>query len=291
MKRKWNVWLEAAAIAALMLCASGVASAQSSQGSQGGQSQPAGQQTDKPKAPDATPLTLGTPAPVNAEEEAAYKAFQAVPQTDLNKRIELGEAFAQKYPQSRYLPPVYSTLTVSYLQTNQVQKMLEVGEKEVQLAPNDVTALAILAQTISRVTNSSTPDAAKQLDKAATYAKKAIEIAPTLPKPENLTDEAFTAGKNQALAAAHSGLGLILIKHGKYEDAIPELEQSVKLDTSPDSVNYYLLGLANKNTSHFDDAVAAFNKCAAVAGSLQAQCKALAEATKKQSATELSAPK
>src|SRR2546426_11220759 len=91
-----------------------------------------------------------SPAPVNAEEDAAYKAFQDVPPTDLNKRIELGEAFNQKYSQSRYRPVVFSTLTMAYLQSGQVQKMIETGEKAIELTPNDVTTLAILGQTIPR---------------------------------------------------------------------------------------------------------------------------------------------
>lgn len=265
---------------------------QSSQSGQGGQSQPPAQSSDKPKTPDVTPLTLDSaPPPVNAEEDAAFKAFQDAPHTDLQKKIELGESFLQKYPQSRYLPPVYYTLTLAYMQTNQTQKMLEVGDKEVALVPNDATTMAILAQTISRVTNSSTPNSAQQLDKAEAYAKKAIEIAPTLAKPENLTEEAFTAARNETLVAAHSGLGLVLIKHGKTADAIPELEQAVKLDSNPDPVNYYLLGVANKGASHFDDAITAFNKCAAVAGPVQATCKAQADDAKKKSSTQLSAPK
>jgi tetratricopeptide (TPR) repeat protein len=288
MRSRWNLYLEVLSIAGVLLGACGMAAAQ---GSQGGQSQPPAQSSDKSKTPDVTPLTLDTPPPpVSAEEDAAFKAFQAVPHTDLAKKIELGEDLVKKYPQSRYLPPVYYALTLAYMQTNQTQKMLEVGDKEVKLVPNDITTLAVMAQTISRVTNSGTPDGAQQLDKAATYAKKAIELAPTLPKPENLTDEAFTAGKNQALVAAHSGLALVLIKHGKNAEAIPELEQAVKLDINPDPVNYYLLGIANKSTSHFDDAIAAFNKCAA-AGPMQAQCKAQLDDTKKKSATELSAPK
>jgi tetratricopeptide (TPR) repeat protein len=295
MRRKWSFCLEALTIVGVLLGACGLAAAQSgqsSQGSQGGQSQPPAQSTDKSKTPDVAPLTLdAAPPPVSAEEDAAFKAFQAVPQADPSKKIELGEDLAKKYPQSRYLPPVYYSLTVAYMQTNQVQKMLEVGDKEVALVPNDITILSILAQAISRATNSSTPNAAQQLDKAATYAKKAIELAPTFPKPENLTEEAFTAGKNQALIAAHSGLGLVLIKHGKNAEAIPELEQAVKLDTNPDPVNYYLLGMANKGTSHFDDAITAFNKCAAIAGPMQVTCKAQTDDTKKKSATELSAPK
>lgn len=293
MKRKWNVSLEAAAIAFLIMGSCGIALAQSSQG---GQSQQGGQQpaqsTDKSKTSDVTPLTLdAAPPPVNAEEDAAFKAFQDVPQTDIQKRIELGEAFLQKYPQSRYLPPLYSGLTIAYMQTNQIPKMLEIGDKAVTLTPTDVTTLAILAQTISRVTNSSTPNYGAQLQKAEDYSKKAMEVTPTLPKPPNLTDEAFTTAKNQALAAAHSGLGLVYVKRGKNQEAIPELEASIKLDPTPDPVNYYLLGVVNRSTSHFDDAIAAFTRCANITSPMQATCKTQVDETKKKSATELSAPK
>lgn len=295
MQRTRNLCLEMLMFAAFLLGSCGMAVAQGSQGSQsgqGGQGQPPAQPTDKSKNPDVTPLSLdASPPPVSAEEDAAFKAFQDAPPNDWNKKIELGEAFVQKFPQSRYLPPIYSGLTIGYMQTNQIQKMLDIGDKAVALTPTDLTTLSILAQTISRVTNSSTPNSAQQLQKAENYSKKAIEVAPTLTKPANLTDDAFTAAKNQALAAAHSGLGLVYIKRGKNQDAIPELETSLKLDPSPDPVNYYLLGMANKGTSHFDDAMSAFNKCAAIAGPMQATCKAQADDTKKKSATELSAPK
>lgn len=295
MTRNNRFWLNALTMSALLLASCSVAAAQGSQGSQsgqGGQSQPPAQSTDKSKTSDVAPLTLdSTPPPVNAEEDTAFKAFQAVPNTDQAKKIDAGEDFIKKYPQSRYLPPVYYALTFAYMQTNQTQKMLEVGDKEVALEPNDMATMAVLAQTISRVTNSSTPNAAQQLEKAATYAKKAIEIAPTLPKPENMTDEAFAEGKSQALVAAYSGLALVHIKHGQNAEAIPELEQAVKLDKNPDPVNYYLLGMANKGTSHFDDAISAFNKCAAIPGQMQDPCKKQAEDAKKKSSTELSAPK
>ena len=81
------------------------------------------------------------------------------------------------------------------------------------------------------------------------------------------------------------------MRRGKNAEAIPELEQAVKVDPNPDPVNYYLLGMANKITSHFDDAVAAFNKCAAMTGPLQGTCKTQAEDAKKLGTTQLSAPK
>jgi tetratricopeptide (TPR) repeat protein len=291
MKRIWNSWSATAASAAMLLCWSGIAAGQGTPSGQASQSQPPAQTGDKPKTTDAPALTLDAPAPVNAEEDAAYKAFQDVPVTDLNKKIDAGEAFNQKYPQSRYKPVVLATLTMVYLQSGQVQKMIETGDKAVELTPNDVATLAIVGQTIPRALNATKEDPAKQLVKAETYCKRAIELTPTLPKPANLTDDAFDRAKNQTLAAAHSGLGLVYVRRGKYAEAIPELELSVKLDPAPDPVNYYLLGMANEKASHFDDSIAAFNKCAAMQSSLQGTCKNGAEEAKKLSSTQLSAPK
>jgi len=147
------------------------------------------------------------------------------------------------------------------------------------------------SSTLPRAITSTTVEPDKKLAKAERYAKQAIEVAPTLPKPDALTDEQFTKAKNQYLAMAHSGLGVVYFRRGKYADAIPELDQSTKIDPSPDPVNFYLLAMANQKTSHFDDAIAAYGKCAAIPGSLQATCKDGMEKAKKQGATELSAPK
>jgi tetratricopeptide (TPR) repeat protein len=293
MRNKWNTWLAALAVAGSLECAGGAAAALDLQYGQSGQSQPPAQQTDKSKTPEVTPLTLDVPAPVSAEEDAAYKAFQAVNVNDTAKKIEAGEAFLQKYPSSRYKSPVYGTLTYAYLQAGNTQKMQEYGEKEIALMPNDVSTLALLAQTLPRGIHgsASTPEAVQVLAKAEQYSKQAIEITPTLPKPENLTDEAFASAKNQTLAMAHSGLGLVYVRRGKNAEAIPELEVAVKIDPNPDPVNYYLLGMANKITSHFDDAIAAFNKCAAMTGPMQGTCKTQAEDAKKLGGTQLSAPK
>jgi tetratricopeptide (TPR) repeat protein len=293
MRNKWNIGLAAVAVAGFLVCANGAPAAPDLHSGQSGQSQPPAQQTDKSKTPEVTPLTLDAPPPVNAEEDAAYKAFQAVNPNDAAKRIESGEAFLLKYPESRYKSPVYGALTYAYLQAGNTQKMQEYGEKEIALAPNDVSTLALLAQTLPRGLrgSASTPEAVQVLAKAEQYSKQAIEITPTLTKPENLTDEAFASAKNQTLAMAHSGLGLVYVRRGKNAEAIPELEVAVKIDPNPDPVNYYLLGMANKITSHFDDAIAAFNKCAAMTGPMQGTCKAQTEDAKKLGATQLSAPK
>ena len=271
--------------------------AQSSQSGQQNQSQP-GQQpnANKDQKPADSGSSLAIPTnqpPVNAEEDAAAKAFQAMPNTDLPKKIAAGEDFLKKYPDSRYRSVIYSALVFDYIQTNNSDKAFEIGDKEVALKPDDVQTMAVLSQTMTRAMGANTPEPEKRLAKAETYAKRAIEITPTLPKPEGMPDQNFVAAKNETLTMAHSGLGLVYLRRGKFNDAIPELEQSLKIDPNPapDPVNLYLLGMANVKASHFDDAAIAFNKCAAIAGSLQNTCKNGADEAKKQGSTQLSAPK
>jgi tetratricopeptide (TPR) repeat protein len=245
---------------------------------------------DKPA--EVTPLTLDNPAPpVNAEEDAAIQAFRAAPVTDMAKKDQLGEDFLQKYPESRYRAEVYSILVRGYLSQGQVDKMEAAGDKEIALNPTDAQTLAIVGSTLPRVMNASTADPQKRLDKAEQYSKKALEVLPTLVKPAELSDADFLKAKDQTSALAYSGLGLVAFRRSKFAEAIPNFEQAVKLDPIPDPVNFYLLGISNQKTSHFEDAVNAFNKCAAVPGGLQATCKSGADEAKKMATTQLSAPK
>jgi tetratricopeptide (TPR) repeat protein len=287
-KTSWIV----AAFLATGLAAVRPASAQSSQPGQ--QEKPAQSQPQQPADPAKSGSSLAMPgAPANTEELAAVKAFQEMPNSDLPKKIAAGEEFLKKYPESQYRPIVYSALTLQYIQSGNTEKAFEIGDKEVALKPDDVQTLAVLGQTIPRAMSAGTPEPEKLLAKAENYSKRAIEVTPTIPKPEGMPDQNFMAAKNSTLAMAHSGLGLVYFRRGKFNDAIPELEQSVKIDPNPtpDPVNLYLLGLANQKASHYDDAAAAFNKCAALNSKLQATCRSGADESKKQASTQLSAPK
>jgi tetratricopeptide (TPR) repeat protein len=263
---------------ALVLCLGRLAMAQSG-GSMGGTSS----SSTSPTMPgrDTSPLnpenSLELIKPVDRAEESAFREFQHASTENLSKKIELGEQFLKSYPQSSYRALVYSGLTSSYLMTNQVQKMQEAGEMAISLNPKDVQVLAMLGQTIPRVITASTPDPQKQLEKAERYARQAIEEIPTLVKPANVSDQEFTQAKNQTLAIAHSGLGMVDFRRGNLEGTIAELDESVTLDPRGDATNYYVLGVANYNAKHYEEAAKAFSKCSEFSGNLQATCKEGAE--------------
>ena len=251
--------------------------------------------TNKTVGKDNSPInqenSLELIKPVDLKEENAFSDFQRISLEDPKKKIEKGKAFLERYPLSHFKSQVYSALTAAYLQTNQVDKMMETGEKALALDPKDVQVLAMLGQTLPRIITASTPEPEKQLDKAEQYAKRAIEGTPALTKPDGVSNDQFEKDKNQTLAIAHSGLGLVNFHRGDYAVAITELEQSVKLAPRSDPTNYYVLGVAHHNMSHFNEAAAAFRKCAEFQGSLQATCKDSAEKDKATAATQTTSPK
>lgn len=224
--------------------------------------------------------------PINKAEEDAYKAFFAARTSGPTTQIQLGEEFATKFPQSHYLAGVYGTLTTAYFSTGDTDKMFVAGGKALEINPDNVDVLPLLAMAIPRRVKSTTPDGAQQMQKAEGYARHAIELIPTLPKPPEVDDASFEKAKNDKLSLAHSGLGLIDINHQKYEDARTELMQAVQLASSPDPVDYYLLGNADVQASYYHDAVAAYEKCSA-SGPLVAVCKQRAESAKHDAETKM----
>jgi tetratricopeptide (TPR) repeat protein len=249
-------------------------------------------------APAPTP-TQNTPAPkdkdsgkapkVNKAEETAYKNVLAAQSGDPAMQIPVAEDFITKFPMSKYVGGVYGMLTTAYYTTGNTDKMFAAGAKALELNPDNVDVLALLAMAIPRRVKSNTPDGPQQLQKAEVYAHHAIELIPSLAKPETVDDATFEKAKNDKLALAHSGLGLLAIDHSKFEDARTELTQAVQLAASPDPVDYYLLGNADAQASYMNGAIAAYDKCAA-SGPLTTQCKAREEAMKKEvaSGTKLS---
>ena len=226
----------------------------------------------------------GKPQKVNKAEEAAYKAFFASQGGDPAMQIQLGEDFITKFPMSKYLGGVYGVLTTAYYTTGNTDKMFAAGAKALELNPDNVDVLALLAMAIPRRVKANTPDGPQQLQKAEVYAHHAIELIPSLVKPDTVDDATFEKAKNDKLALCHSGLGLLDINHQKFEDARTELMQAVQLASAPDPVDYYLLGNADYQGSYLNGAVAAYDKCAAT-GPLVTQCKAREESVKKEAAS------
>ncbi|MGH9430379.1 MAG: hypothetical protein ACRD3T_02430 [Terriglobia bacterium] len=136
---------------------------------------------------------------IRAYEEYAF--FALLPRvTDANQRIKYLDAFGQAYPGDDASELNFAYFA-AYKGLNNIAKADEYGDKAIAADPNNVQALNLVAfdYAFGR-TNPS---------KAATYARKVLELAPALKKPANMTDEQFSEEKDTQLGLAHLTLGYI----------------------------------------------------------------------------------
>ena len=268
--------------------------AQSSSGSSGQQQQspppslkpqdqtkPVAQQEQKPAAQ----------APVDPEEEKVYKAFVDAKPDAFDQQIQAGEQYLQKYPNGAHAEQVYSRLANAYYQKQQLDKMFAAGDKALAINPNDVSVLVLVGWVIPHSYDPNDPEADRRLAKAEAYEKKALEELATMAKPEGVTDEQFAKAKQGSTAQAHSGLGLVYFRQQQFDKAATEMQEAVKLDPTPDSVDLYILGLSLNQLKHYPEAADAFQKCAATPGAVQDRCKQREGEAKKLAAAQPAPPK
>ena len=261
------------------------------------------QQAPPPSAPgsqsQAKPQTQkdGQTAPAVAvpkadpEEEAAYKAFSDTKPEDADKRIQLGEQYAQKYPSGKYIEQVYQGLTTAEYSKQDLPKMYTDADKTLALNPDDVTVLVLVGWVIPHNYDPNDLAAESRLDKGEKYEKHALEVLAALPKPANLTDEQFAKVKAQGEAQAHSGLGLIYFRRQDYEQSIAELKKSTADPANQDATDYYVMGVELTRLKGCSESADALQKCAAMPGGLQDRCKQMGADAKKQAAAQPAAPK
>jgi len=265
-------------------------------GGSGGQQQqsppPSLQQPNPPaKAGAQQEQKPAATAPVDPEEEKAYKAFTDVKPEAFDQQIQVGEQYLQKYPSGRYTEQVYARLANSYFQKQQFDKMYAAGDKALASNPNDVSVLVLVGWVIPHNYDPNDPEAEHRLAKAETYEKHALEVLATMPKPEGVTDEQFAKAKQASLAQAHSGLGLVYFRQQQFEKAAEEMQQAVKLDPTPDSVDLYILGVSLSQLKRYPEAADTFKQCASIPGAVQDRCKQREGEAKKLAAAQPAPPK
>jgi tetratricopeptide (TPR) repeat protein len=246
------------------------------------------QQPPKSDAPaKAAPAQAGAPAaaadtsPVDPEEQNAYKAFYDTKPDNSDQLIKLGEAFLQKYPNSRYNQSVYSRLVEAYYDKQDMPKLYAAADKALALNPKDVHVLVLVGWVIPHFYDPNDIDADRRLDKAESYEKQALEYLPTMPKPEGVTDEQFAKSKAAAESQAHSALGLVYFRRQDVANSVAEMKKALAGQTNPDPVDLYIMGVGLYAQKQYSDAADSFHKCAQIPGGMQDRCKSKENDAKK----------
>jgi hypothetical protein len=130
------------------------------------------------------------------------KAFTACANDQpVDAQIEKCLDFKRQFPNSRALPDAYVILINAYRSQNQTAKVNEIGEETIRLDPTNVTAL----MAVSR--NYAMEPGKKNIDKAITYATKAVEtIGKWKTEPRYGEDPAWKSYVDQTEKSAQANL-------------------------------------------------------------------------------------
>ncbi len=169
----------------------------------------------------------------SAEDDRAYAVyafFQLLPRvTDPAKRLANLDAFSKAFPdaETKYAAQVDEGYFQAYQMANQLDKTLEYGEKAVAADPNNLPVYNVLAYSYAFAVRP------PNLGKAEPYAKKVLDLAEAMKKPEGVSDEDFAREKNNQLGMAHLTLGDVAFikasKTKKVAQAIAEFKTAAEL--------------------------------------------------------------
>jgi tetratricopeptide (TPR) repeat protein len=192
-------------------------------------------------------------------QQAVYNGALRAPEP--GKRAALLTRFAQAFPDSPYTNQALGVAATSYLQAQNVPKMLEVANGLLAKDPNNLGMLLVLSDYYC--------DKPDQLAKAETYAKKAISAVDSASKPEGLTDEQWAQQKGLQKGLALSSLGQVNIEKKDNAQAVENLKAAaplLKADDGSYGRNQYRLGFALANLKKTAEAKEAFTQAASVNG-------------------------
>ena len=220
---------------------------------------------------------------IDRKEENAYKAFYNQ-KDELDKKIQLGQAFLQKYPKSPLAEAVDAGLVNAYVAKQDWKDVYASADNALALKPDDVDVLTTVGWVIPHVYQPDDSDASAELDKAEKYEKHALEVMATMPKPSHLSDAQFSEAKARKSAQAHSALGLVYYRREDFANSAKELEQAMQGEPNPDATDLYVFGMDLQNLKRYGEAADAFHRCAQTTGALEDACKQNADVATKQSA-------
>ena len=158
--------------------------------------------------------------------------------------------FAAKYPASELRHYLFSSAMLKYQHENNPARMLVMGEKVLELDPDNPLALVLTATAIVDGLNERDRDRERKMTVIKRNAMRAIQMAET--GYSSNTAESAAAYKTTLESMAYSALGLMKLKVGDDAGAEKDLKAAVDLATvRPDPYLWYHLALAQDHRKKY----------------------------------------
>lgn len=158
----------------------------------------------------------------DAESDISYVQYSMVnaafKTTDPAARAKLFERYVAAFPDSSYTTNVREQTAIAYQQAQDTPHMISTAQAILEKDPNNVSMLILLADVWS--------DSGQQLDKAADYAQKVLDVLKDAKKPENVTDEDWQKQTSLEKGIACSAIGEVDVRKTKNAPAVEAFKQA-----------------------------------------------------------------
>lgn len=248
---------------------------QSAQPSQEGQASPSTPASPSGQSAPSLRNTQGAQAPpppqISPAEQQAYETITK--ELDPAKQLAEVKAFEKTYPKSIFLSDVYFFAANAEEQQNDALDAVSYGEKSLQLAPNNLRSLVLVAGLLPlpQALQGTADQKVQQLTLSESDANQALQLLAKLPPPSTETPDQFAKSKQLVIAQLHAALGMahlqkaVLVPKPPDATELAAAEQEFKSAVSipqPDPRDYYRLGEVYTRENKLDDALGAFSQCA-----------------------------
>lgn len=193
-----------------------------------------------------------------------YDAYQAIAgEQDPNKKIQLAQAFLEKFKDSDFKDLAYLEVLGAYLRLGDGIKAVEAGQKALEANPDNLDAHTRVAYLFPFAFRLDDPDVAAKLSRAESDAKRGLAVLQKAQKPENVTEDQFNQRFKASRAVFNSLLGFVGLQRKDYAGAVTSLKAAAE-DNPSYSYGFYWLGLSYLNLTPRDYDNAVWNMARAI---------------------------
>jgi tetratricopeptide (TPR) repeat protein len=201
-------------------------------------------------APEASSGARSAKAPRAKSQQERNDFIAAYALSDAATEEAAANDFAAKYPASELRHYLFSSAMLKYQRENNPARMLVMGEKVLELDPDNPMALVLTATAIVDGLNERDRDRERKMTVIKRNAMRAIQVAET-GYAGNSTESA-AAYKTTLESMAYSALGLMKLKVGDDAGAEKDLKAAVDLATvRADPYLWYHLALAQDHRKKY----------------------------------------
>jgi len=175
------------------------------------------------------------------ELDAVLDILQA---TDQETIVSLCAEFRQKFPASELAGQVYRMEMHAYGRLDDYKRMIEAGEKALEVSAHDVDALLSLANAIPNGVSDLTPASVALLGNAEVYARKALDEIDRLKATRGVSLDRWRSLTGRMRSSGREALGFIAFKRGRYAESVAEFEKSIGLNPGAGGAVFFRLGVA-----------------------------------------------